>query len=175
MALPDYLRVQSGTTKTWRASGGDAAMSPSSTLTNGLSWGSVKVDLGATRAEFYDVFLDMEFQTAPTAGNTVDVFWAPSTSITAGTDNPGGFAGTDALYAGYSSNADASNPQLQFIGSHVCTTQATGTVQKSYVGRFSPAQRYGGPMIRNGSGVTAATTNTTFQIRLVPVEGVIEE
>jgi hypothetical protein len=174
MALPDYLRVQSGTTKTWKSSGGDAAMTPTS-LANGSSYQGAKLDLGATRAYEYDVFLDVELAATPTAGNTIDVFWGPSSSATAATDNPGGMSGTDASYTGYSSNADASNPQLQYVGSHVCTAQATATVQKSFVGRFSPAQRYGSPMVRNGAGSAFHSTITNFQIRLVPVEGVIED
>ena len=69
MALPDYLRVQSGTVKTWKSSGGDAAITLAS-LANGSYRQGAKLDLGATRAEWYDVYLDIEMAATPTAGNT---------------------------------------------------------------------------------------------------------
>lgn len=174
MALPDYLRVQSGTLKTWKSSGGDALLTLTS-VANAACRQGAKLDLGATRSEYYDVYMNVEIAATPTAGNTIDVYWAPSASATAGTDNPANASGADAAYTGYSSNADASLPQLQFVGSHVCTTQATATVQKSYVGRFSPAQRYGSPIVRNGSGVALHSAATNMQLRFVPVEGVIED
>jgi hypothetical protein len=174
MALPDFLRVQSGTSKTWKSSGGDALLTMTS-VANAASRQGAKLDLGATRAEYYDVFLDMELAATPTAGNTIDVYWAPSSSATAGTDNPANVSGADAAYTGYSANADASLPQLQYVGAMVCTAQATATVQKAYVGRFSPAQRYGSPVLRNGSGAAVHSSATNIQLRFVPVEGAIEE
>lgn len=174
MALPDVFRVQSATAKSIKASGGDAAITLSS-LVDTTGRQSVKLDLGATRAAFYDVFLDVEIGATPTAGKTIDLYWAPSASGTAGTDNPGNVTGTDAAYAGYSSNLTATLPQLQYIGSGVVTAQATATVQYMYVGRFSPAQRYGSLVYVNNSGATLHSTTTNQQVRLVPVEGVVED
>lgn len=174
MALPDYLRVQSGTTKTFKSSGGDAAITTAS-LANGSFRQSVKLDLGATRAEWYDVYADVEMAATPTSGATVDLYWAPSSSATAGTDNGANVTGTDAAYTGYSSNASASVLQLQNIGCLFLTAQATSTVQKGYVGRFSPAQRYGSLVVGNNGGSAFHSSDTNIQFRLVPVEGVIED
>lgn len=174
MALPDYLRVQSGTVKTWKSSGGDAAITLAS-LANGSYRQGAKLDLGATRGEWYDVYLDIEMAATPTAGNTIPIYWAPSSSGTAGTDNGGNVSGTDAAYTGYSSNAAASVLQLQVAGVAVLTAQATATVQKIYCGRFSPAQRYGSPIVFNNGGSAVHSSDTNCQLRLVPVEGVQED
>lgn len=174
MALPDYFRVQSGTIKTFKSSGGDAAITLAS-LANAAGRQSVKLDLGLTRAAFYDVFLDIEMAATPTAGNSVDGYWAPSVNATAGTDNPANVTGADAAYAGYSSNLTATLPQLQFIGSGILTAQATATVQKLYMGRFSPAQRYGSLVVVNNGGSAVHTSDANCQVRLVPVEGVVED
>lgn len=174
MALPDYFRVQSGTVKIFKSSGGDAAITLTS-LANGSAINSDKLDLGATRGAWLDAFLDIEIAASPTAGNTIDLYWAPSSSATQATDNPGGVDGSDGAYAGYSSNLTASLPQLQFIGSMICTAQATATVQKGYVGRFSPAQRYGTLVVVNNSGAALHSSATNMQIRFAPVEGVVED
>lgn len=174
MALPDYFRVQSGTVKTFKSSGGDAAITLAS-LANGSYRQSVKLDFGATRAEWYDVYMDVEMAATPTSGNLVSLYWAPSSSATAGTDNGGNVSGTDAAYTGYSSNASASVTQLQLAGTLVLTAQATATVQKGYCGRFSPAQRYGSLVVGNGGGSAFHSSDTNIQVRFVPVEGVIED
>lgn len=174
MALPDYFRVQAGTVKTFRTSGGDAAITMAS-VANAAGRQSVKLDLGATRAELYDVYVDVEMAATPTAGNTIDLYWGPSSSGTPGTDNPGNMTGADAAYAGYSSNLAATLPQLQAVGSLVLTAQATSTVQKGYVGRFSPAHRYGSLAVVNNGGSAIHSSDSNFQVRLVPVEGVVED
>lgn len=174
MALPDVFRVQSGTVKTIKNSGGDAAITLAS-LANAAGRQAVKLDLGSTRAAAYDVYVDAEIAATPTAGASIDIYWAPSSSATAGTDNPGNVTGTDAAYAGYSSNLTATLPQLQYVGSLITTAQATATVQKGYAGRFSPAQRYGSLVYVNNSGAALHSTDTNQQVRLVPVEGVVED
>lgn len=174
MALPDTVKVQSGTTKTWKVSGGDAALTFAS-LANGSARQGGKIDLGATRAREYDVYLAVEMAATPTAGAAWDIHWAPSSSATAATDNPGNVSGSDAAYTGYSSNADATLPQLQYAGSLTLTAQATSTVQAGYCGRFAPAQRYGSPVVVNRGGSAHHTGETNSQLRLVPVEDVIED
>lgn len=174
MALPDYLRVQSGTVKTFKSSGGDSTITLAS-LANGSYRQSAKLDLGATRAEWYDVYMDVEMAATPTAGALINLYWAPSSSATAATDNGGNVSGSDAAYTGYSSNAAASVLQLQQAGALTLTAQATATVQKGYCGRFSPAQRYGSLVVDNEGGSAFHSSDTNIQVRFVPVEGVIED
>lgn len=173
MAITATFRQQVGTTKTWKSSGGDAAITLAS-LSNGSYRQGAKLDLGATFATRYAVYLDAELAATPSAGSTIDLWAAPSSSGTAGTDNGGGVSGTDAAYSGYSSNAAASVPQLVFIGSLVVTAQATTTVQKGFVGIYTPVQRYVSPVLLNGSGAAFHSSDTSCQIRFVPLEGTAE-
>lgn len=175
MALPDTFKVQSGTAKTIKSSGGDAAITLTS-LANNAARQAVKLDLGATRALSYAVSSDLEIAATPTAGNVVELWWSPSSSATAATDNRGNASGADAAYTGYSSNIDASLKHCQFIGDHVCTAQATATVQKASVNpAFFPQNRYGSLIVYNKSGAALHSSATNMQIRLTPNEPVIED
>lgn len=174
MALPDIQRVQTGTTKTFKSSGGDAAITTAS-LANNAARQSAKLDLGSTRAELYQVKANVEMAATPTAGNVIDIYWAPSTSATAATDNPGNVSGSDAAYSGYSSNLDASVKQLLFIGSFILTAQATSTVQKAHVGFLAPPARYGSLVVYNKGGSAFHSSDTNIEFVLVPIEGVIED
>lgn len=171
MALPDVFRVQTGTVKTFKNSGGDAACTMAN-IANGSAVNSDKLDLGATRASVYDVFADIEFSSNPTDATSVDFYWAPSSSGTAATDNGGGVDGTDGAYTGVVSVAGGVR-QLQYIGS--LALAASSTVQKGWAGRFSPAQRYGTLVVFNNAGVATTNSNTNHQVRLVPLEGVVED
>lgn len=173
MAITATFRNQIGTAKTWKSSGGDAAITLAS-LANGSYRQGAKLDLGATFAAAYAVFLDTEHAATPTAGNSCDVWMAPSSSATAGTDNGGNVSGTDAAYSGYSSDAANSVPQLQFIGSMFMAARATTTVQKGFVGIYRPTQRYVSPVILNGAGSAFHSSDSNCQLRLVPLEGTAE-
>lgn len=133
---------------------------------------SDKVDLGARRAPAYSVMAAFELAATPTAGDVIELYWAPSPDATAANGNPGGISGSDAAYAGYSANLAASVKQLQYIGSFVCTAQSTGTVQKALVGIFSPAERYGTLVVKNESG--AAFHNDAVESHVV-LDPIIDE
>lgn len=175
MALPDVFRTQSGTAKTFKSTGGTGAITLAS-LANGSARQSAKIDLGATRARTYAVKATFEMAATPTDGLPIDLYWAPSSSPTAGTDNPGGVSGTDAAYAGYSSNLASAIKQLQFIGSFICTVQVTATVQnQDPVGTFAPKHRYGSLVVYNRSGAAIHSSDTNCEIALTPDEDTVEE
>lgn len=111
-----------------------------------------KFDFGEHRALEYDIRAAFEFAATPTAGETVELYLAPSQSSTAANGNPGGVSGVDAVYAGYSANLDEALPQLQLIGRFVATVQATATIQKAWCGVFSPPSRYGSLVVVNRIG-----------------------
>lgn len=113
---------------------------------------SAKVDLGEHRASQYHVRAAFELAATPTAGEVIELYWAPSSSATAATGNAGAASGSDAAYAGYSSNLAASVKQLLFVGHFVCTAQATATIQVAEVGILSPPERYGSLIVKNESG-----------------------
>lgn len=173
MAVTAVGRVQSGTPRVIKNSGGDAAITLAS-LANAAGRQAVKLDMGATRARLWRIKATFEIASTPTAGATIDLYWAPSASATAGTDNPANVTGADAAYAGYSSNLTAAIKQLLFVGSFVCTTQATATVQAGFVGTFSPPARYGSLVVVNNSGAALHSTDTNQSITLTPIEDTSE-
>ena len=176
MPLPDYFKVGSGTTRQIRATGGDAAITLASLANgNGTTAGgrqSVTLDLGALWAQRWRIVTEFEFAATPTAGNTVNLFASWYTTTGAGLGNT---SGTDAAYTGYSSNIDAATKQLEFLGAHICTAQATATVQRCFVGVFFPKSRYLNLVVDNRSGAAFHSTDTNQVIRLVPLEESIEE
>lgn len=115
---------------------------------------SLKVDLGAVRAERYAVFGCVDFTgETPTQGERVDYYWLPSTHTTqangnvvgnsgADADAPGGAVGTPTL-------ADM-KAMAQFIGS--LTIHDGASVQNGYIATFSPAERFGQLLVINESG-----------------------
>ncbi len=113
----------------------------------------VKADLGATRAARYAITLAVEFKAAdtPESGETVDLYWGPSGSTTAGVANQGGLVGTDAAYTGTAGDSLADSlKQLMFLGSVVLTADTAGVPQRqTFV--FSPPTRFGQPVVHNNT------------------------
>lgn len=176
MPLPDYAKVSAGTPKVIRNSGGDAAITLASLANgNGTTTGarqSVTLDLGSLWAQRWRIDTEFELAATPTAGNAINLFGSFSNSTGSGFGNT---SGTDASYTGYSSNIDASTRQLNFLGSHICTAQATSTVQRCNVGVIFPTGRYLNLVVDNRSGAAFHSTDTNQLIRLTPLEESIEE
>jgi hypothetical protein len=109
----------------------------------------VKADLGATRAAVYAVTISLNFDVAPSSGDIVSLWWAPSPSATAGTANPGGVSGADAAYTGTAGDVLADSIlQLTLIGNLIATSDAD-TVTQIQTFMFSPEHRYGSPVVYN--------------------------
>lgn len=173
MTISNTLKQEVGTQLTFKSSGGDGAITMAS-LANGSYRQSVKIDLGATFALAYEVTAEVELAATPTAGNTCDLYWNPSSSAVAGTNEKGGCSGTDAAYTGYASNAVDSVKELILIGSLVNTANATTTVQKGFVGVFSPPNRYGSLVVKNGSGAAFHTSDANTVFKFTPLIGTVE-
>lgn len=176
MALPDYFKVSEGTAKTIRNSGGTAAITLASLANgNGTSAGgrqAATLDMGANWAQRWRLECNFELAATPTAGNAVNLFGSWNTSTGAGDGNT---SGSDAAYTGYSNNIDAATKQLEFLGAHICTAQATATVQKSLVGIIFPKGRYLNLVVDNRSGAAFHSTDTNQVITLTPLEESIED
>jgi len=130
---------------------------------------SAKVDLGATRARTYEVIAAIEFAATPTAGELVHFYWAPSPDATAANGNPGGCSGSDAAYAGYSSNMADSLRQLMHVGVMEVTVQVTTTVQIARCGRFQSPTRYGSLVVRNESGASFHSDDVESHVIIEPI------
>lgn len=125
-----------------------------SAVANGAARQSNKVDLGATRAAAYEVLGCVDFTgETPTAGNTVDYYWAPSTSSTQGNGNVAGNSGADgACPDGALGSITLAEflKQCVYIGSLVVHDGAV--VQNGFVGVLRPTGRYGQLIVANNSG-----------------------
>jgi len=125
-----------------------------SAVANAAGRQSSKVDLGATRAEEYTLFGCVDFTgETPTVGLTVDYYWAPSTSGTAGDANVAGNSGVDgAAPDGALGSITLAEfvKQCIFIGSLVVHDGAV--VQNGVIGSFRPGARYGQLIVFNNSG-----------------------
>ena len=176
MALPDFFKVSEGTAKTIRNSGGTAAITLATLANgNGTSAGgrqSATLDMGANWAQRWRLECNFELAATPTAGNAVNLFASWNTATGAGDGNT---SGSDAAYTGYSNNIDASTKQLEFLGSHICTAQATSTVQRALVGVIFPKGRYLNLVVDNRSGAAFHSTDTNQVITLTPLEESIED
>lgn len=176
MALPDYFKVSEGTAKTIRNSGGTAAITLASLANgNGTSAGgrqAATLDMGTNWAQGWRLECNFELAATPTASNAVNLFGSWNTSTGAGDGNT---SGTDTAYTGYSNNIDAATKQLEFLGAHICTAQATATVQKSLVGVIFPKGRYLNLVVDNRSGAAFHSTDTNQVITFTPLEASIED
>ncbi len=121
------------------------------------------------RAERFAVTLRIEFATAPADGDTVDLYFGPSLSGTAGTANPGGLTGADADYTGTAgSTLPESLLQLDFVGSLICTNDATALVQQqTFV--YSPSLRYLSPVVLDNGADNFHSDAFEMSITMTPL------
>lgn len=171
VTLPDFEKILQGTAKVIRNSGGDAAITLASLANgNGTSTGgrqSASLDLGASWARSWRLETEFELAATPTAGNAINLFASWNTSTGAGDGNT---TGSDAAYTGYSNNIDASTRQLEFLGAHICTAQATTTVQRALIGIVFPKGRWLNLVVDNRSGAAFHSTDTNQRIVLTPLD-----
>lgn len=100
---------------------------------------SAKFDFGATWDHIFHCKAAIEFDIAPTDGDTVDFYLGYSNSATAGTGNPGNLTGADAAYT----DSTGSLGQLDYIGSLTCRNATVTDLEIGSVGTFTPKARYG--------------------------------
>lgn len=124
---------------------------PAGSVTTQTARQSTKADLGEIRALEYSVTASFEFATAPVSGETVDFYWSPSHSGTAGKGNMGSTTGVDGVYAGGTPTLAEGLKQLMFIGSLVCSNDAQPVVHTGFVAVFSPPDRYGNLVAHNNT------------------------
>lgn len=176
MALPDYIEITQGTAIIWGESGASGVTNVCSVdaLANGAARMGASADLGANYADEYLVFVSVETGTAPTAGNTVEVYLVSSYDNTLW---PAKVTGSDASYTLGTSDAN-----LRQAGPPVVSLIATNdgnTVLTQAPSIWRPAGRYVVPIIDNNLGQafrdeTTATDNGT-RIILIPRRVVIND
>lgn len=167
MASNDVL-FETGSAITWKNSGGTYAISLAS-LAAGAARQGAKGDLGAKRAVRWAARLQFNMDAAAVNGAPVELWWSSSPNATAGTDNTGGASGTDAAYSGSAGGLVAQTKyQLQLIGVCPVTADADGVVQiEEFV--WYPTQRYGGPIVLNGTAQAFEGDEDSHVITIYPL------
>lgn len=119
MALPDTFDCSQGTSVIFGEAGASGVTNTLSfdALADGSGRMSAEVDLGATFKRWYRIEIWIETGTAPTAGNTVDLYIASSYD---GTNYPAGVSGSDGAWPA-DGNEDEWAKQLEYVGSYVAT------------------------------------------------------
>jgi len=159
-------QLQQGTAITWSTTG-DYTLTLTS-LSNGSARQGAKGDLGSTWSNCYHILFTSSVGSAATNGNQIELYWAHSTSATAGTDNPGGLSGTDASFG----TPGEYKYQLTYVGSINLSNNAGTAVQKQVMFLY-PKARYGMPVVVNSSGQSLGSTAGDHNIVLTPVSDVI--
>lgn len=140
-------------------------------LANTAARQSNKADLGATRAAAYECLATVDFTgETPVAGERVDFYWAPSTSVTAGTGNVAGNSGVDGACpdgALGSITKDEFLKQCIFIGSLIVHDGAV--VQNGFVGILCPPGRYGQMIVVNEADDAFEADNVEMAVFLTPI------
>jgi len=116
---------------------------------------SATFDVSSSRPEMFDVWACLEFESAPTDGGTVDIYWAGSPSATAGTGNPGGTTGSDAAFTDTAGNLG----QLHHIGSLIVRNNV---INIGHVGVFVPTHEYGNLVVVNNADQALRSTATAM-------------
>ena len=176
MALPDQINVKQGTPIIWGEAGAPGVTHTLSTdaLANGAARMGAAADLGATFARRYAVYIFGETGTAPTAGNTLDVYlvtsWDNSTW-------PAKVTGSDGAYT--LGTSDANLRQAGPAVTSLIATADANTVLGQDPVIWEPKGRYVVPILDNNLGQairdeTTATDNGT-RIVIVPLPDVIED
>ena len=176
MALPDYVEITQGTAIVWGEAGASGVTATLSLdgLANGAARQGASVDLGANFADEYIVELRVETGTAPTAGNTVELYLLSSTD---NSNWPAKVTGSDGAYTLGTSDAN-----LRQAGPPVATLVATNdgnTVLIQTQSIWRPRGRYVSPIVDNNLGVafrdeTTATDNGS-RVILTPRRTVIND
>lgn len=133
---------------------------------------SVKSSLGATRARQYAVMQSIEIALDPTAGDTSDLYWSPSTVLTAAVANAGGATGADGLYDGYTASSLAEGlAEMMYIGSLplAVMNDSDGVPQLGFVGVWSPIMEHGSLIIHNNSAQAIHSASDESAVMMSPI------
>jgi hypothetical protein len=158
--------VEDGATITWGDSGQTYTMTLQNLATVAGRVGA-RADLGAwPRPLFFRWHLDVEWATAPTIDQAVELYFGGWDNDTGPANPQGQLPATDTGYA--AGNAGLSKRKnLFFAGVVTAETAAVGPFSNSDIIRLP--NRYVSPMIYNGGGTALKNTANACVLRLTPI------
>ena len=167
MSLPDYTFLESGVPITWKASGGDKAITLTSLANNSYRQGEKSPSLiDATRGmpEVLNIRLESSVAAQTTAtGKEIKLFIAESDHATSSVQNPGNLTGLDEVL-NYGAEVVS---QLNYAGSLVVASGLTTAVQRQRFDYF-PVCPYIIPVVHNDTGQALGSTAGDHQIVMTP-------
>lgn len=134
---------------------------------------SAKADLGANRHSVYHLLACVDFTgETPTAGNTVDYYWLPSTSSTTANGNVAGNSGTDAAAPNGTVPSGLTVDEFAAMAIPIgsLTVSDDAAVQNGYVGFFSPPTRWGQLLVVNKGGDAFEADDVEMHHVLTPIQ-----
>ena len=176
MALPDYIQLTQGTAIVWGESGasGVTAVCSLNNLANGSAQQGASVDLGANWEDEYTAILAIETGTAPTAGNTYELYFGFSHD---NTNWPAKLTGSNGAYTLGTSDANLRQIGTPAVVLTVTNDGNTLLIQTGSIIR--PRARYVAPLVDNNSGQAtrnqATASNNLSRVYLVPRRLIVNE
>lgn len=143
-----------------------SALVTSTTSTSNCRQGTV-IDFGTPRPEMWLAKLQGAFTTTVTAGGTLDLYmaWSSSSTVFAG-----GCSGSDGFYGGPDGTPANGLQQLDFIGSLVvCAATASTVVQIQNAGVVVARARYGVPVVAMRTSTTLTSTSANHSLEFIPI------
>ena len=176
MALPDYIQITQGTAIVWGESGasGVTAVCSLNNLAGGSAQQGASVDLGANWEDEYTAILAIETGTAPTAGNTYELYFGFSHD---NTNWPAKMTGSNGAYTLGTSDANLRQIGTPAVVLTVTNDGNTLLIQTGSIIR--PRARYVAPLVDNNSGQATrnqgTASNNLSRVYLVPRRLIINE
>ena len=176
MALPDYIQITQGTAIVWGESGasGVTAVCSLNNLAGGSAQQGASVDLGANWEDEYTAILAIETGTAPTAGNTYELYFGFSHD---NTNWPAKMTGSNGAYTLGTSDANLRQIGTPAVVLMVTNDGNTLLIQTGSIIR--PRARYVAPLVDNNSGQAtrnqATASNNLSRVYLVPRRLIIND
>lgn len=171
MALPDYIKTSYGTPIVWGEAGASGVTHTMSldALADGSARMGAVADLGASWDRDYVVMLVVETGTAPTAGNSAQLY-LPCTHSTS--YYPGGVTGSDGAWPS-DGNEDEWVKQLGAPVVSLTATNDGNVVQVQAPVIWRPRGRYVVPVVDNNLGQAfrdeATATNNDSRVIIIPL------
>lgn len=155
--MPNEILQKQDTDITWLSAAGTEVLTLTS-LADGAGRMGEEHDFGSVFPIRVRLSLEVDFNAAPTAGLTMEVFWSSSHD---GTIYDGECTGADAAY-----NSENDAKRLYFVGVLVASND-TDTQRTSWV-FFLPA-RYGLPVVFNQSGQVLTAVGADQKVIVTPL------
>jgi hypothetical protein len=162
----NYSDLTPGTAVTWKNTGGTKVLNAKNLANAGIRQGDKSASLiDGTKGlpELLEWTVETKVQSAPTAGKELNLYVGFSSSATAGTDNPAGLGGADAV----GPNVDAL-PQLTLVGALVMSNNIGTGVQHVAGIPARPEKEYVIPVLYNDTGQSTTNVDGETVITMTP-------